>query len=124
MLEIQRSNGFSDLGPVKWSLALCLFGVFVLVYFALWKGPRSAGKAVWITATLPYVVLTILLIRGLTLPGAAKGIEFYLKPEWSRLADSRVWIEAANQILFSLGPGFGVLLAFSSYNDFHNNFVK
>jgi SNF family Na+-dependent transporter len=35
-----------------------------------------------------------------------------------------VWMEAASQVYFSLGPGFGVLLAFSSYNNFNNNIYK
>ncbi|KAK6061473.1 putative ATP synthase F0, A subunit [Cooperia oncophora] len=121
VLEIQKSSGFEDLGGVKPSMALCLAFVFILVYFALWKGPKSSGKMVWITATAPYIVLTILLIRGVTLPGAAKGIYYYLMPDFSKLNDPKVWSAAASQIFFSLGPGFGVLLALSSYNDFNNN---
>lgn len=36
------------------------------------------GKVVWVTATMPYVLLTILLLRGIVLPGALDGIKFYL----------------------------------------------
>ncbi|GAB0098904.1 Transporter [Sergentomyia squamirostris] len=121
VLEQHKSDGLSYMGPVKPSLALCVFGVFVLVYFSLWKGVRSAGKVVWVTALAPYVVLLILLARGVTLPGAADGIHYYLTPEWHKLKNSRVWIDAASQIFFSLGPGFGTLLALSSYNKFNNN---
>lgn len=48
------------------------------------------SKAVWITALAPYVVLFILLIRGISLPGAAEGIRYYLTPEWHKLANSKV----------------------------------
>ncbi|KHN80423.1 Sodium-dependent serotonin transporter [Toxocara canis] len=121
VLEINRSSGFEDLGGVKPSLAFCLLIVFLLVYFALWKGPRSSGKVVWVTATAPYIILTVLLVRGITLPGASKGIYYYLMPDFKKLLDPSVWTAAATQIFFSLGPGFGVLLALSSYNDFNNN---
>ncbi|XP_018334453.1 sodium-dependent serotonin transporter [Agrilus planipennis] len=121
VLEQYKSNGLDRMGPIKPALAMCVFAVFVLVYFSLWKGVRSAGKAVWITALAPYFVLIILLVRGVTLPGAANGIRYYLTPEWYKLYNSRVWIDAASQIFFSLGPGFGTLLALSSYNKFNNN---
>ena len=44
VLEFHKSTGLDDLGPVKWSIALCLLAVFILVYFALWKGIKSSGK--------------------------------------------------------------------------------
>jgi solute carrier family 6 (neurotransmitter transporter, serotonin) member 4 len=44
VLEQYKSDGLDRMGPIKPSLALCLFGVFVLVYFSLWKGVRSTGK--------------------------------------------------------------------------------
>ncbi|XP_047486538.1 sodium-dependent serotonin transporter-like [Penaeus chinensis] len=121
VLEVDKSSGLGDLGPVKGSLALCLFSVFILVYFSLWKGVKSTGKAVWVTALMPYVVLIILLVRGVTLPGATNGILYYLTPRFQMLDKPKVWVDAATQIFFSLGPGFGTLLALASYNKFNNN---
>lgn len=89
-MEQHRSNGLDYMGPIKPSLAICVFSVFVLVYFSLWKGVRSAGKVVWVTALAPYVVLIFLLIRGVTLPGAAEGIRYYLTPQWHKLKNSKV----------------------------------
>lgn len=121
VLEQYKSNGLEYMGQVKPTLALCVFGVFLLVYFSLWKGVKSTGKAVWFTALAPYFVLVVLLVRGVTLPGSGEGIRYYLTPEWQKLANTKVWIDAASQIFFSLGPGFGTLLALSSYNKFNNN---
>lgn len=47
-------------------------------------------QVVYFTATFPYVMLLVLLIRGLTLPGASRGIQFYLYPDLGRLADPQV----------------------------------
>ena len=75
----------------------------------------------WITATMPYLLLSMLLVRGVLLPGAVDGMKLYLIPDLSMLAKSEVWIDAAVQIFYSVGAGFGVHLAYASYNKFDNN---
>lgn len=124
VLELHQSKGIDHLGNVKWDMCLCLLAVYLICYFSLWKGISTSGKVVWFTALFPYVVLSVLLVRGCTLPGAAEGIKFYLTPDFSALANANVWVDAATQVFFSLGPGFGVLLAFASYNKFHNNVYR
>jgi SNF family Na+-dependent transporter len=49
---------------------------------------------------------------------------FYLFFKWSKLADPLVWLEAGTQIFFSLGLGFGGLIAYSSYNPTNNNCMR
>ncbi|XP_068145280.1 sodium-dependent dopamine transporter [Drosophila tropicalis] len=124
ILELNQSEGIHDLGAIKWDMALCLLIVYLICYFSLWKGISTSGKVVWFTALFPYVVLLILLIRGLTLPGSFMGIQYYLTPNFSAIYKAEVWVDAATQVFFSLGPGFGVLLAYASYNKYHNNVYK
>ena len=76
------------------------------------------------TAIFPYLVLLVLLGRGVTLPGARLGLQYYLTPSWSKLASPTVWIAAASQIFYSCGVGWGTLVAFASYNDPAHNFVR
>ena len=47
-------------------------------------------QVVYFTATFPYVVLLILLIRGALLEGAGEGIKFYIVPDWSKLSEAGV----------------------------------
>ncbi|XP_077368964.1 sodium- and chloride-dependent taurine transporter-like isoform X2 [Festucalex cinctus] len=115
------SSGIEDIGPLKWDLALCLLAVWVICFFCIWKGVKSTGKVVYITATFPFVMLIVLLVRGVTLPGAAEGIKFYLYPDLSRLQDPEVWIDAGTQIFFSYAICLGAMTSLGSYNKYKYN---
>ena len=52
--------------------------------------PVSHFQVVYFTATFPYLMLVVLLIRGVSLPGASQGILFYLYPDLRRLGDPQV----------------------------------
>lgn len=52
--------------------------------------PLTTSQVVYFTATFPYLILLMLLVRGVTLPGAWKGIQFYLTPQFHHLLSSKV----------------------------------
>ncbi|XP_071821796.1 sodium- and chloride-dependent neutral and basic amino acid transporter B(0+)-like isoform X2 [Apostichopus japonicus] len=118
---LQEAPSMNDGGGIVWQLALCLMVAWIIVFFCLIKGIKSSGKVVYFTATFPYVVLFILLIRGVTLPGAIRGIRFYVIPKFERLSDPQVWLDAAIQIFYSLSAAGGGLTTLASYNKFKNN---
>ncbi|XP_043934667.1 sodium- and chloride-dependent creatine transporter 1-like [Protopterus annectens] len=121
---LRISGGLNEPGEINWQMTLCLLATWVIVYFCIWKGVKTTGKVVYFTALFPYVILIILLAHGVTLPGALDGIVYYLKPDWSKLTEAQVWIDAGTQIFFSYAIGLGALTALGSYNRFHNNCYK
>ncbi|XP_050778424.1 sodium-dependent proline transporter-like isoform X1 [Gopherus flavomarginatus] len=124
VLGVTHSSGLHDPGPVRWPLAICLLVAWIVIFLCMLKGIRSSGKVVYFTATFPYLVLIVLIIRGATLEGSIEGVRFYLSSDWSRLQSAQVWNDAASQIFYSLGIGFGGLLSMASYNKFDNNVIR
>ncbi|KAL3860692.1 hypothetical protein ACJMK2_010783 [Sinanodonta woodiana] len=118
------SSGLEESDGIKWKMLLCLIFSWLVVYACIWKGIKSSGKVVYITATFPYVVLIIFFGRGITLKGAADGLVHLFYPKIERLLDPLVWLDAASQIFFSFGLAFGGLINFSSFNKKNNNCKK
>ncbi|NWX49977.1 SC6A7 protein, partial [Steatornis caripensis] len=124
VLGVTRSSGLGDPGPVQWPLALCSLAAWILVFLCMLKGVRGSGKVLYFTATFPYVVILFLIIWGATLDGSLDGVRFYLSSDWSRLQSAQVWSDAASQVFYSLGIGFGGLLSMASCNKFDNNVIR
>jgi len=49
-------------------------------------------QVVYVTATLPYILIFAFLIRAVTLDGSYEGIKRYILPEWNQLITFRVCV--------------------------------
>ena len=151
---LEKTSGIEEFGTMRWPLFGLLVLTWVLIYLFVFKGTKSIGKVVYVTAIAPYIMLIVriwkfqfkcvvrnssvfsiflylskaLLIRGCTLEGAGQGIDYFLgtngKGDWSKLTDIQVWVNATSQIFNSIGIGFGSLIAFSSFNKNNSSLLR
>ncbi|XP_076758386.1 sodium- and chloride-dependent glycine transporter 2 isoform X2 [Xylocopa sonorina] len=116
-----RGATWEHFGGIRWELLGCLTLAWIICFLCLMRGVQSIGKVVYFTALFPYVMLTALLIRGVTLDGASDGSLWFITPKWLTLQSTGVWADAASQVFYSLGIGCGSLITLSSYSNFNNN---
>jgi len=112
---LQRSAGPSDIGWPVGPLVVGMILTWLTIYLILRKGVRSVSKVVMITVPLPMILLAVMLVRGITLPGAMDGIRYYLTPDFSRLLEPKIWLRAYGQIFFSLSLASGVMIGYGSF---------
>ncbi|XP_051738121.1 solute carrier family 6 member 16b [Ctenopharyngodon idella] len=115
------TDSIDETGEFNPIITGCLLAAWVIVCLAMYKGIKSTGKVMYFSSVFPYVVLLCFLIRGVTLDGASEGIKFMFYPRLEIWADVQVWRQAATQVFFALGLGFGSVIAYSSYNPRNNN---
>ncbi|XP_075945725.1 sodium-dependent neutral amino acid transporter B(0)AT2 [Anarhichas minor] len=115
------SDSISEGGGLNWKMTLCLLFAWSMVCLAMIKGIQSSGKVMYFSSLFPYVVLICFLVRALLLKGSVDGIRHMFTPKLEIMLEAKVWREAATQVFFALGLGFGGVIAFSSYNKRDNN---
>lgn len=88
------------------------------------KGIKSSGKASYFLAFFPYAIMIILLIRSATLEGAFDGMLYFIRPQWDKILEAKVWYAAVTQVFYSLAVCFGSIIMYSSYNRFDQDIYK
>jgi neurotransmitter:Na+ symporter, NSS family len=105
-----------DGGGIRWiivaTLVIAWIINFAVLYSGVKKGIEVANK---IFMPVLIVVILILLVRSVTLPGAADGISLLFAPDFSKILDANVWVAAYGQIFFSLSIAFGIMIGYASY---------
>lgn len=122
---LKLESGFS-LGSFNLSVAIPLIIVWVIIFASVIGGVKDGiEKANKIFMPLLAILVVIILIRGITLPGALAGLDYMFKPDFSKLLNPQVWIAAYGQVFYSMSVAFGIMITYSSYlpddSDIANN---
>src|SRR5690606_30329013 len=96
--------------PILWH------GLFMILTLAIIESGVIKGIQKWSKILMPslFFLLIAMAIRSLTLPGATGGIEFFLKPDFSKITFSTIQA-AISQAFYSLSIGMGPLITYGSY---------
>ncbi|VDP24056.1 unnamed protein product [Heligmosomoides polygyrus] len=106
-------------------IVLALVAAWLLVFAGVCRGTTWMSWAIRFTATIPYLLLLILLIRGLSLPGASLGLSFLFSSAFDSISSMKVQFStAAEQVLFEIGVGAGALFSIAAYSRFRNNVYR
>ncbi len=97
--------------PVLFHLAAIGIGAFI-IYSGVVKGIERANK---ILIPALFLLLIIACVRALTLPSAFRGLDFLFSPNFSRLSDYKLWLNALTQSAWSTGAGWGLMLTYGVY---------
>ncbi|MCR8642625.1 sodium-dependent transporter [Paenibacillus sp. N1-5-1-14] len=108
-------NGQFEAFTGSWSPVFWQFIVLAICLFVILKGV-SSGIEKFNKVLIPglVIVLLFLMVQALRLPGAGAGVEFFLKPDFSKLTGHSV-LEAMGLAFFSMSLGMGAMITFGSY---------
>lgn len=110
--EVFMNFTVSPFQMVFWLAAMLFITAFIVI-----RGVKGGIETVCnILLPLLFILIIILAVRSCLLPGAGKGLEFYLKPDFSHLTGEAV-MAAVGQAFFTLGVGCGNLVIYGSYLD-------
>src|SRR3989339_422507 len=122
---LNLSGGVFQITGIPIKLLFSLGLVWLITWFICFREVnKGIEKACLIFMPLLFVLTLILIAWGITLPGAMKGIAWYLKPDFSKIMNWKVWMAAYGQIFFTLTLGFGVMIAYASYLPKRTDIVK
>ena len=110
------TDSFWQIGGIQWKVLLATGIAWAITYWLLRRGvSRGIEIASKILIPALVVMIFIVVIRGLTLPGAVQGLNVLLTPNFGELTNPSVWVAAYGQIFFSIGVGFSIMITYSSY---------
>lgn len=106
---------FNDFSSNPWKPVVCAVAFMAVTHFVIIHGIRGGiERASKVLMPALFVLLLVIVVSSCMLPGAAKGIEFLLFPDFSKI-NANVFLDAMGQSFYSLSIGMGCICTYASY---------
>ncbi len=86
----------------------------IICFYIVKNGVKTSGKITIFTATIPYLLFIVLLIRGIFLDGASEGLYYLFVPKIEKLFNIGIWVDAFVQVFYQISIACGTIINFSS----------
>jgi SNF family Na+-dependent transporter len=107
---LHQSGSINEFGSINPALFILYIASMALCHYVVKDGAKSTGQVVVVTASMPYVIFIILILRGLFLEGAFEGLAYLFTPKWELLWNYNIWIEATTQVFYQMSIGIGLIV--------------
>ena len=106
---------FNDFSSNPWKPVVCAVAFMAVTHFVIIHGIRGGiERASKVLMPALFVLLLVIVVSSCMLPGASKGIEFLLFPDFSKI-NANVFLDAMGQSFYSLSIGMGCICTYASY---------
>jgi neurotransmitter:Na+ symporter, NSS family len=118
-LAVTEAGTFGGFRP---GVLIPLLLVWLVTLMVLVGGVRRGiERANRVLIPLLVGMFLVIVLRAVTLEGAAIGLEALFRPDWASIGDASVWIAAYGQVFFSLSIGFAIMITYASYLPRHGD---
>ncbi|MCL2609848.1 MAG: sodium-dependent transporter [Treponema sp.] len=112
---LKLSDGPMQIGTVNLAVLAGLVLLWGSAFLVCSRRVRGLEKANLIMMPALFILMLIIIIRGLMLPGAAAGLNTLFTPDFHAMLNPRVWLAAYGHVFFSCSLASGVMVTYSSY---------
>jgi neurotransmitter:Na+ symporter, NSS family len=112
-------NMISDYNTIVYVMLVWLFNMLIVYW-----GAKSIEKVVKVFVPAMWLMMIVLIVRGITLPNGTQGVHLLFTPDFAVMKDPAVWKGAFSQMFFTLSLGFGIMTAYASYLPKKNDDVQ
>lgn len=121
---IKTTNTIKGFDIISTPVLICLLIAWGLIYYCIRNGTKSVDKVIKYLVFLPVVCLLIMAIKGITMPGALKGVAVFFIPDFSALTKVEIWVDAVGQVFYSMSVMMAIMMAYGSYLSDDSNIAR